>query len=88
MVIDDFDVFGAAVRPSEADSPLVVDANAVLSLPVSPQGLQPVSRRNPQIAEAAGNLELAELSARDCRAALEPPDPASTCERCGVCASE
>jgi hypothetical protein len=88
MVIDDFDVLGAAVRPSEADAPLVVDANAVLALPVSPQGLQPVPRRNPQIAEATRDLELAKLATRHVGTGFEAPDPVTARQGSGIRASE
>jgi hypothetical protein len=37
MVIDDFDVVGVAIFPSETDSPLVIDPDTVLSGPVVPQ---------------------------------------------------
>lgn len=35
MVINDFYVIGVPVTPDKADSPLVVDPNAVLALPVA-----------------------------------------------------
>jgi hypothetical protein len=37
MVTDDLDVFGPirSLRPLEADPPLLIDANAVLALPVT-----------------------------------------------------
>lgn len=43
MVIDDLDVIGVAVAPHKADSPLVIDPDAVLTLSVAVQGLQPVA---------------------------------------------
>jgi hypothetical protein len=45
MVVDDLDMLRPLLRPVEADPPLIVDANAVLSGPVSLQELQSVSRR-------------------------------------------
>jgi hypothetical protein len=35
VVIDDFYIMGIAVGPGEADPPLVVDANAVLTLTIA-----------------------------------------------------
>jgi len=32
MIVDDFNFHGAALSPSKANAPLVVDANAVLAL--------------------------------------------------------
>ena len=44
MVVHDLDVLGAIV-PAKANAPLGVDANAVLTLAVALQGLEPVARR-------------------------------------------
>lgn len=51
VVIDDTDLAAIAVFPDEAEPPLVVDADAVLSFPVSLQGFQPIGRRDAQIFE-------------------------------------
>jgi hypothetical protein len=45
MIIDDFRVIAMPVAPNEADPPLLVYANRVLSLPVAPQSFQLVPRR-------------------------------------------
>ncbi|SRR6266571_9573729 len=52
MIIYYFNFVRISVHPFETDSPLLVDADAVLSLPVAFQRFQPVSRWNPQIFEA------------------------------------
>jgi len=49
MIIDDFHVIGTAVRPSETDAPLLVDADRVLALPISRQLLQPIAWRRAQV---------------------------------------
>ena len=51
MVVGDFYFHSAPVSPDEAHASLVVDADAVLALPVSPQGFEPVGRRNPKVGE-------------------------------------
>jgi len=43
MVVHDFNVQGVAIHPDEADSPLIVDPDAVLSYSVSLQRFE----RNP-----------------------------------------
>lgn len=48
MVIDNFDLIGAGIRPHEADSILIIDANAVLALAIADESLQAISRRNTQ----------------------------------------
>src|ERR1035437_1788644 len=43
MIIDDLDAFRRSVPPDEANSPLVVDPDTMLTLGVTAQGLKPVS---------------------------------------------
>jgi hypothetical protein len=64
MIINDLHVEGVSVGPSKTDAPLVVDANAVLTLSPSLQGLEPVRRRNCQIAQIHGAVKKFELFAR------------------------
>src|ERR1700758_4292136 len=47
VIVDQFNVRGAGCAPGEADTPLVVDAHAVLACAVAGQLLQPVARRYP-----------------------------------------
>jgi hypothetical protein len=42
VVIDDFDLVRMSISPFKADSPLVVDADGVLSASISRQCLQPI----------------------------------------------
>jgi hypothetical protein len=46
-----------AFWPFEANTPLVVDADAVLAFPAALQGLEPVSRQNGKVAEHQGRFE-------------------------------
>ena len=47
MIVDDLNVDRAdrASRPLKTDPPLIVDADAVLALPVTAQGLETVARQ-------------------------------------------
>lgn len=54
MVVDDFDVRCVTIAPPEANPPLVVDSDCVLSFTAAFQRFQPVSRWNPQILQSAG----------------------------------
>lgn len=56
VVIRDFNLTGASVRPSEADSVLLVDRNAVLPFSLSGQGFQSVTRRDSQFLEALNRV--------------------------------
>ena len=49
MIVGDFDLAGALPGPAKADAPLVVDADAVLSLSIAAQRLEAVGRRQPQV---------------------------------------
>jgi hypothetical protein len=44
MIIDDLDPFRRAFAPDEADPPLIVDPDTMLTLPVAAQSLKPISR--------------------------------------------
>jgi hypothetical protein len=51
MIIDNLDVrrSGLLVEPFEANSPLIVDANAVLSFPVASESLEAIPRQGGEI---------------------------------------
>src|SRR5690242_9755879 len=51
---------GRTVRPLEAYSPLVVDADAPLPLPIAVQPLEPVAGER-QVPQARGRLQLVQL---------------------------
>ena len=61
VVVDEFDVGGAAGAPCEADAPLVVDADAVLACPVAGELLQPVVWRYAEVVDALGGVDENEL---------------------------
>lgn len=63
MVIHDLHVIGTVV-PAEADSPLIVDADAVLPRAVPAQRLQAISRRDAEVCKGDGVVEHSELAAR------------------------
>ena len=55
MVIDKFDVV-RSVLPAKADSPVVVDANAVLAGAIAGQLFQAVAWRRPQVLQILGGI--------------------------------
>jgi hypothetical protein len=65
VVVHDLDVVGISVTPYKTKTPLVVDPDTVLPLPLAAQGFQTVSRRRCQIAQIRGAVQLAKLSASD-----------------------
>jgi hypothetical protein len=59
VIINNFHIFRAASCPSKTDPHLIVDSDAVLATSIASQGFQTVSRRNAQVSEHIGNLQLA-----------------------------
>ncbi len=62
MVIDNFDIPGVAVLPFEADSPLIIDSDAVLAFPVILQLLEAIAWRDSEVVEADGSVDLEKFS--------------------------
>ncbi len=62
MVVDDLDVMRVAGPPSKTDSPLSVDADAVLSSTITLQLLEPVRWRNAEVVECRRRIQHSELS--------------------------
>lgn len=62
MIINDLNLKSIAIFPNEADSPLIIDSNTVLSKPVALQLLQPIRWRNPQRVQTTACRENFELS--------------------------
>ena len=65
MIIDNLYVISVAGAPPEADTPLIVDPDAVLAGSIALQGFEPVSWRHPQKVEGCGGIDLQQLSMRD-----------------------
>jgi hypothetical protein len=63
MIIGYFNISRAVLCPLETDAVLIVDADAMLSLPISGQQLQPVAGRHPQILKRSRRIKLIELPA-------------------------
>jgi hypothetical protein len=88
VIVDNLDCLRAAVSPAEADTPLIVDPDAVLPGAIPLESLEPVPRRDSEVTHARGDLELAELSACHLLNARKPPDPNSRMQRLRVAALE
>ena len=72
MVVHDFRVHGMVARLTKADSPLIVDPDAVLSGAVTLQDFEPIFWRNLQILQPPRLVEVQEFAARD---PLDGPEP-------------
>jgi len=88
VIVDNLDVGGSAVGPDEAQAPLSIDADAVLSLPIILQRFEAVSGWDLQIFKDNGPVKLGELA--QCRAldVYPAPHPPTFEEGFGVFALE
>jgi hypothetical protein len=57
VIIHDLNIVGVAVPPPKADTPPIVDPDAVLPSTVSRQFLEPVARRHSQVIQRFGRVE-------------------------------
>jgi len=62
MIINNFDILCESVRPVKAHSPLVIDANAVLTGTTAFERLKVIAEWNSQVLKAIGDFELPEFS--------------------------
>jgi hypothetical protein len=65
VIVDDFHVMAMTVAPSEADSPLVINSNRVLPLPIASQRLQVIPGRRGQIVEISRCMKLQQFPQGD-----------------------
>ena len=62
MIIHNLNLKRIAPSPAKTDPPLIVDADAVLPLPFSLEGLQAVSGRGSKVAQLQSAIQQAELA--------------------------
>lgn len=65
MIIGDLHVFCSGRRPVETDTILFIYSDTILAFPIAPQYLEPVTRRNAEIIQLCGGIDLVELSKGD-----------------------
>jgi hypothetical protein len=74
VIIDHFHVIGMTDSPHKADSPLIIDANAVLSCTIAPELLEAVARRHSKVCQRRGGVKHDEfLSSTSLHAARPAP---------------
>jgi hypothetical protein len=64
MIVDDFDVESVSGAPSEANAPLIVDADRVLLRAIAFQLLKPVARNPTKFIKPDGGMDRNELLQR------------------------
>ncbi|MGB5097632.1 MAG: hypothetical protein WBN82_06975 [Porticoccaceae bacterium] len=63
VVVHNLDIRRSGLCPAKADSPLIIDANAVLAGSISTKWFQAIARRDPTVFKAPGDLQLTQLAA-------------------------
>lgn len=58
MIVDDLDVVSVAIFPNEANAPLIINANAMLTLAVASQRFQAVARGSQQVPQRSCAMEV------------------------------
>jgi len=62
VVIHDFHILCTCIRPTETDSPLIVDTDAVLTNTITPERFKMIARWHSQIIEPICNFELSKFA--------------------------
>jgi hypothetical protein len=65
VVIRDFDFVGITSLPAKTDSVLFMDADTVLTAPISLETLQSVARRHGEFPKVSNSIKLCQLTADD-----------------------
>jgi len=64
MIVGDFHIAGVSVAPVKADSPLLIDPNAVLSGSIPCQLFQPITRGPPEVVQMLRGVKNGEFPLR------------------------
>jgi len=56
VVVDNFDIVRIWISPSEANSVLIVDSDAMLTASIALECLKPISRRNRQVFQESSGI--------------------------------
>jgi hypothetical protein len=65
-----------SIPPDEAESPLIIDANAVLTHPIPLQRFQPVTRRDPEVIQPPSRVKIQQFASRHSLERSKPGDVA------------
>ena len=88
MVVDNLDFKRMSIAPFETYSPLIVDANTILSSPISLQSFQSIPWRGGQILKRDGRIQSPQSRSRRILEGLEPQNAVSCVERFRVRTAE
>jgi hypothetical protein len=84
MIVRDFHILCTSFSPPETDAMLVIYPDAILAFPVAFESFKSVARRNAQVVQVHGNLQLTQLAPSDFLKGNKSPDPDSACQKLSV----
>ena len=85
VIVHNLDLIGVAVVPNKADAPLVVDADAVLTIVVARKSLKAITGRDSQVIQVRSVMEHHQLALRPALDMLrEPADATAFGNRLGI----
>ena len=64
MIVRDLDIVGITIDEPEANAPPIINAERVLSLPVSPELMEPIAGRNLKVVYSRCQVHVLDLSPR------------------------
>ena len=88
MVVNNFNIFRAVHAPAKTNSPLVVNANAVLAFPITFQRFKPIRRWREQVSQFQCIIQHLQFAGRNNVDIGEPPDTFSVVKRLCITAFE
>jgi hypothetical protein len=62
VIVDDLNLMRVAAAPYKADSPSIVDSDAVLAFAISLQSFEPVAAGNRQVGQSSRKIDLLKLT--------------------------
>jgi len=74
MIINNFDTVRSSIRPTKANTPLIVDSNAVLTRTIALECFKMIAGWNLQIFKPISNFKLSEFSSCNLGNVHELPD--------------
>jgi len=66
VVVTELDLIGIAVFKAEADAPLVIYRDRVLSATIAFERMQPIAGRDLQVVDPSGGIDLLQLAHSSC----------------------
>jgi len=88
VIVHDLNFVSIPLTPNEAQTPLIVNPDTVLSLALAAQGFQTVSRRRCQVTQFRGAVQLSKLPPGDALDGLKAAARLSTVKSPGFRAAE